>query len=68
MTLKLSEVFKDTEKRYSTTIITSEDLVEVESMLKQHLQEKDEVQKLINFTLGEGEEIVNRMRQQVNFF
>jgi hypothetical protein len=35
-------------------------------MLKQHLHEKDEFQKLINFTQGEGEEIVNRMRQQVN--
>ena len=64
----MCEVFKETEKRYSTTNITSEDLVEVESILKQHFHEKDEFQKLINFTLGEGEEIVNRMRQQVNYF
>lgn len=35
-----------------------------ETMLKQHFNERENVTKLINFTTGEGEEIVVRVRQQ----
>jgi hypothetical protein len=36
-------------------------------MLKQHLSERENVIKLVNFTSGEGDEIVYRIRQQVIF-
>lgn len=44
-----------------------EDLITAETMLKQHIVEKESVLKLLNFTSGEGEEIVYRVRQQVSF-
>ena len=41
------------------------DLVTVENQFKKHLSEKEQITKLINFTSGEGEEIIAKNRQQV---
>lgn len=60
----MNEIISESEKKYQDTKVP-EDLITAETMLKQHFSEKENLIKLINFTSGEGDEIVYRVRQQV---
>ena len=57
-------MIKEAEKLNAITQLNS-DLVTVENQFKKHLIDKETISKLINFTSGEGEEIVARNRQKV---
>ena len=60
-------MIKEAEKLNSITQLSS-DLITVENQYKKHLIEKESISKLINFTFGEGEEIVTISRQKVSSF
>jgi hypothetical protein len=63
--VKLEEIIDESHSKYKRTELP-EDLITAENVLKQHINEKDNVMKLISFTSSEGDEIVFRVRQQVN--
>ena len=52
------------ETKYKTIQSASEDLIEIESLLKQHMTEREHVLKLVNFTLGEGEDLVTKIAKE----
>jgi hypothetical protein len=45
--------------------LVSNDLTTIENQLKKHLSDKEIINKLINFTSGEGEEIITQNRKKV---
>ena len=57
-------MIKEAEKLNSITQLSSV-LITVENQFKKHLIDKETISKLINFTSGEGEDIVARIRQKV---
>jgi len=62
--VKLEEIINESHSKYKRTELP-EDLITAESVLKQHMNERENVMKLISFTSSEGDEIVFRVRQQV---
>ncbi len=60
----MDEFINECQSKYQRTDLP-DDLVTAETMLKDHLSEKENIIKLLNFTSGEGDEIVYRIRQQV---
>lgn len=61
----MDNVITEAEKSYTTNKVGN-DLVTVENQFKKHMYEKEQITKLINFSSGEGEEIIAKNRQQVN--
>ena len=62
---RLEEIITQSEQKCMITDLPN-DLIVAENMLKEHIIERENVVKLLNFTSGEGDEIVYRVRQQVN--
>lgn len=62
---KLEEIISECERKYSSAR-PGEDLNTAETSLRQHLSEKEKIVKLVNFTSSEGEEILHRVRREVN--
>jgi hypothetical protein len=61
--MQLDEYISECQTKYLSQL--PDDLITAETVLKQHICEKEHVIKLLNFTSGEGDEIVYRIRQQV---
>ncbi|XP_060064415.1 titin-like, partial [Ylistrum balloti] len=59
---QLDKLIEKTEKEYTQSELPS-DLSLAESLLEEHKRKQKEVSSLINFTSGEGEKIVVRVRQ-----
>lgn len=62
---KLEEIITESEQKCSNSDLPN-DITTAENMLKQHVLEREHVIKLLNFTSGEGDEIVYRVRRQVD--
>lgn len=60
-------MIRDSAIRYRKLAFVSEDVASTETLLKQHILEKENLIKLINFTSSEGEEIIQRLRLNVSY-
>ncbi|XP_013393635.1 titin [Lingula anatina] len=60
---QVDKLIEKTEQAYKQAELPN-DVSRAEQMLSEHLANKDQVKQLINFTAGEGEQIVVRVRQQ----
>ena len=64
---KLDELITESGNKYKGSPLPN-DLLSAETLLRQHFNERENIRKLVNFTSGEGNEIINKAKQHVIIF